>query len=215
MKELINDLGVGILSAKKTSKLIREKYKSITYDSVKNALSNNKLTQLHKLHNIKANLKNYIDAVKYYENVELQMVVSLIAVLIGISNGKFALIFVAMYVLFTLVNAIRKRATDLYTVKCILLLEVVEDKIKSEKKKNEMLEDNKIVKNLVSEVVEVTKTTENKARKETLIIKLKNKKVLMKKKLILKKKSSIRKQKVLKDNYKLIKPQLYYFKKTL
>lgn len=212
MKELINDLGVGALSAKKTGKLIRKKYKSITYDSVKNALSNYKLT---KLYNIKANLKNYIDAVKYYENLELQMMVSLIAVLIAILNGKLALIFVAIYVLFTLFNATRERANDEYTVKCILLLEVVEDKIKSEKKKNKMLEDNKIVKNLVSEVVEVTKTTENKARKETLIIKLKNKKVLMKKKLILKKKSSIRKQKVLKDNCKLIKPQLYYFEKTL
>lgn len=215
MKELINDLGVGVLSAKKTSKLIRKKCKSITYDSVKNALSNYKLTELTELHNIKANLKNYINAVKYYENVELQMMVSLIAVLIAISNGTIALIFIAIYVLFTLANAIRKRASDVYTVKCILLLEVVEDKIKSEKKKNKKLEDNKIVKNLVSEVVEVTKTTENKARKETLIIKLKNKKVLMKKKLILKKKSSIRKQKVLKDNYKLIKPQLYYFEKTL
>ena len=212
MKELINDLGVGALSAKKTSKLIRKKYNSITYDSVKNALSNYKLT---KLYNIKANLKNYIDAVKYYENLELQMMVSLIAVLIAILNGTLALIFVAIYVLFNLVNATRERANDEYTVKCILLLEVVEDKIKSEKKKNKMLEDNKIVKNLVSEVVEVTKTTENKARKETLIIKLKNKKVLMKKKLILKKKSSIRKQKVLKDNCKLIKPQLYYFEKTL
>ena len=173
MKKLIEDLGDGSLSAKDTSKLIREKYKSITYESIKNAISNCKPTQLY---NIKANIKNYINAGKYSESVEIQIMVSIISIFIAIFNGRFALIFVAGYILFLFVNAIRKRFTDVYTVKCILLLEIVEDKIESEKKIDKMLEGNMTVKNLDYEVVEVIKTIENKARKETLTIKLKNKK---------------------------------------
>ena len=183
MKDLIENLGGGSLSAKDTSKLIRKKYKSITYESIKNAVSNCKP---NKLHNIKANIKNYINAGKYSESVEIQIIVSIISIFIAISNGRFALIFVACYILFLFVNAIRKRFTDVYTVKCILLLEIVEDKIKSEDKKkseekiNKMLEGNMTVKNLDCEVVEVIKTIENKARKETLTIKLNNKKAPVK-----------------------------------
>lgn len=93
--------------------------------------------------------------------------------------------------------------------KNLVLLELVNYAIEFNKerekgKENELLTKNK--NNLETEVIEVTKITENKARKETLTIKQKikkipTKKIPMKKKQILKKKSPIKKQKVLKKKF--------------
>ncbi len=109
---------------------------------------------------------------------------------------------------------IKGHYTNKFDNRIPVLLEQVKLAIEIEKEKYK--ESIKLNKNGNETVItEIIKTTENKARIETLTIKLKNKRVLVKKKLILKKKSSIKKQKVLKDNYKLINPQLYYIEKTL
>lgn len=171
------------------------------YSNVKSNLIFHKITNEHKSDNeskeqlniISDILKSKFDFDNIIINVSLIATLFLIILIVLIYRGEFK---------YEIDNRI---PVLLEQVK--LAIEIEKEKyiegIKLNKNKNEIV------------ITEIIKTTENKARIETMTIKLKNKKVLVKKKLILKKKSSIKKQKVLKDNYKLINPQLYYIEKTL
>lgn len=171
------------------------------YSNVKSNLIFHEITNEHKSDNeskeqlniISDILKSKFDFDNIIINVSLIATLFLIILIVLIYRGEFK---------YEIDNRI---PVLLEQVK--LAIEIEKEKyiegIKLNKNKNEIV------------ITEIIKTTENKARIETMTIKLKNKKVLVKKKLILKKKSSIKKQKVLKDNYKLINPQLYYIEKTL
>ena len=129
----------------------------------------------------------------------------------SVFNSLFNFVFV-VFIIIVLIRFFQDVGVKL-NAKNLVLLELVNYAIEFNKerekgKENELLTKNK--NNLETEVIEVTKITENKARKETLTIKQKikkipTKKIPMKKKQILKKKSPIKKQKVLKKNSKLIK----------
>lgn len=171
------------------------------YSNVKSGLISHMITNVHKSDSESIiQINNISEVLKSEFNFEK----------IGLG-----VLFIALFYFFIFI-VLRYRGENEYKVdnRIPVLLEQVKLAIEIEKEKyKESIKSNKNKNEIV--ITEIIKTTENKARIETMTIKLKNKKVLVKKKLILKKKSSIKKQKVLKDNYKLINPQLYYIEKTL
>lgn len=126
MKEIIKKLGATPLSAKKTIKLIEEGLDNITYEAIQEAVLNCHLSQLY---NIKSNVKNAINAGKYSDSTEIQMVVTLTAVLIALKSNLIVLLFLIAFILTIFLRYITKRFLEDYNVKLILLLEIVENKI--------------------------------------------------------------------------------------
>lgn len=171
------------------------------YSNVKSNLISHMITNIHKIDSESiGQLNNISEVLKSEFNFENKVTAVLLV------SALFLIVLIAMMFKGEYKYVIDNRIP--------VLLEQVKLAIEIEKEKYK--ESIKLNKNGNETVItEIIKTTENKARIETLTIKLKNKKVLVKKKLILKKKSSIKKQKVLKDNYKLINPQLYYIEKML
>ena len=131
IKEIVKKLGGNTLCAGDTTKLISENFDKITYESVQEAVLN---CHLSELYNIKANLKNAINAGKFSDSTEIQIFVTLIAIFIALKSNVVVAIFLSVLSLSIFGRYIYLRFREVYNVKLILILEIVENKIEFKKK---------------------------------------------------------------------------------
>ena len=130
IKEIVKKLGGNTLCAGDTTKLISENFDKITYESVQEAVLN---CHLSELYNIKANLKNAINAGKFSDSTEIQIFVTLIAIFIALKSNVVVAIFLSVLSLSIFGRYIYLRFREVYNVKLILILEIVENKIEFKK----------------------------------------------------------------------------------
>lgn len=127
-------LGSKLLHAKSTNKLLKELDNKLEYNTIKKEISNCKSPQLH---NIKANLKNALDAGSYFYIIILQVPTTLLAVLLAIQEKEWRFKGVVVSFIIVLVFLLWVGYVKVYTkdnTNKILFLEIVKEEIESKKK---------------------------------------------------------------------------------
>lgn len=133
-KTPLERLGSKLLHARSTNKLLKELDNKLEYNTIKSEISNCKLPQLH---NIKANLKNALDAGSYFYIIILQVPTTLLAVLLAIQEKEWkfkGVVLSFIVVLCFLVYIVYKKVYSKKDTKIILFLEIVKEEIESKKR---------------------------------------------------------------------------------
>ena len=133
-KTPLERLGSKLLHARSTNKLLKELDNKLEYNTIKSEISNCKLPQLH---NIKANLKNALDAGSYFYIIILQVPTTLLAVLLAIQEKEWkfkGVVLSFIVVLCFLVYIVYKKVYSKKDTKIILFLEIVKEEIGNSKK---------------------------------------------------------------------------------